>query len=65
MLKLTMCPRKRSKRHRLIPHRLRLPSSNFMDIDEPDLGDHEHMLSDNLQAMLKQEESLKEKFLAW
>lgn len=59
MLKLTMCPRKRSKRHRLIPHRLRLPSSNFMDIDEPDLGDHEHMLSDNLQAMLKQEESGK------
>lgn len=61
MLKLTMSPRKRTKRHRAIPHRLRLPSGNLnlMDIDEPDFGDHEGMLAENLHAMLRQENSGK------
>lgn len=55
MLKLTMNPRKRSKKPRAIPHRLRLPSTHRMDLDEPDFGDHEGTFQENLQAMLKQE----------
>lgn len=61
MLKLTMCPRKRAKKCRAIPHRLRLPTTNHrMDVDEPDaFGDQQDMLADNLHAMLKQEQSGK------
>lgn len=59
MLKLTMCPRKRSKKYRAIPNRLRLPEGNInlMDTDEPDLGVQHGMFADNLRAMVKQERS--------
>jgi Cyclin, N-terminal domain/Cyclin, C-terminal domain len=61
MLKLTMCPKKRAKKLRAIPDRLRLPSSSpFMDVDEPDFGDDNRaLLADNLQALLRQEQSGK------
>lgn len=57
MLKLTMNPRKRSKRHRNIPHRLRLPSpSSSMELD---LDEHEEVqketFADNVKAMIHQE----------
>lgn len=58
MLKLTMNPRKRSKRNRSIPHRLRLPqtSSNMMDTDEDENHDQEKEgLVENLHAMVRQE----------
>lgn len=59
LLKLTMNPRKRSKRHRLIPHRLRLPqSSNRMEVDDEDDTDtFTDMISDNIKAMISQEKS--------
>lgn len=58
MLKLTMNPRKRSKRFRSIL-RLRLPAdSDSMDIDDGGEAEKEKiMLRDNLSAMLKQERS--------
>ena len=61
MLKLTMNPRKRSKRNRSIPHRLRLPSpSSVMDMDQDDDDDIQRdMVADNLRAMIMQEESGK------
>lgn len=61
MLKLTMCPRKRTKKYRAIPHRLRMPSTNNrMDVDDSDsFGDQEGMLMDNLHALLNQEQSGK------
>lgn len=61
MLKLTMNPRKRSKRNRSIPHRLRLPqTSNMMDTDEDQSNDQEkEMLVDNLHALVRQEVSGK------
>jgi len=53
-----MNPRKRSKRHRIIPHRLRLPPGpHMMDTEAPD--DHGEALADNLHAMLLQERSGK------
>lgn len=58
MLKLTMCPRKRSKRYRAIPHRLRMPSTSRLETEEPEM-DQWRALSDNLRAMLKQEASGK------
>lgn len=61
MLKLTMNPRKRSKRHRSIPHRLRLPpTSNQMDLDLDEAEDvQKEMTADNLQAMVHQESTGK------
>jgi hypothetical protein len=61
MLKLTMNPRKRSKRYRSIPHKLRLPqTSTMMDTDEDENGDHEKEgLVDNLRALMRQEVSGK------
>lgn len=62
MLKLTLNPRKRAKRHRSIPHRLRLPpTSALMDIDNNDEHDEvqKEMTADNLHAMLRQELSGK------
>jgi len=57
MLKLTLNPRKRSKRHRTIPHRLRLPpSSTLMDLDNDDDDEvRKEMTADNLRAMVDQE----------
>jgi Cyclin, N-terminal domain/Cyclin, C-terminal domain len=61
MLKLTMNPRKRSKRNRSIPHRLRLPTNNRSsreyDEDEETVLREKLMLSDNLKVMLRQEAS--------
>jgi Cyclin, N-terminal domain len=62
MLKLTMNPRKRSKRFRSIPHRLRLPPTSadlhHCEADEEEENDQEKdMLADNLKALLKQENS--------
>jgi hypothetical protein len=59
MLKLTMCPRKRSKKYRAIPPRLRLPASNLnlMDIDEPAFEAQHGIFADNLRVMIKQERS--------
>lgn len=60
MLKLTMNPRKRSKRHRHVPHRLRLPpSSQGMDVDEDDYtkeaANERDELADNIKVMVHQE----------
>lgn len=60
MLKLTMNPRKRSKRHRLVPRRLRIPntSSHKMEVDDDDDPDvFIDMVSDNINAMVSQEKS--------
>ena len=63
MLKLTMNPRKRTKRHRAIPHRLRLPrNSNSMDTDDADEDCdqyHREALKDNVHALNIQERSGK------
>jgi Cyclin, N-terminal domain/Cyclin, C-terminal domain len=65
MLKLRMCPRKRAKRYRAIPHRLRLPSgnnTNLMDVDEKDLEDGRDdaaLLADNVHALIMQEQTGK------
>lgn len=61
MLKLTMNPRKHSKRHRVIPHRLRLPGgSNVLDREDIEYGDQRRsMLADNLRSLVKQESSGK------
>jgi Cyclin, N-terminal domain len=61
MLKLTMCPRKRSKKHRAIPFKLRIPlgNANLMDIDEIDSVIQHDIFAENLQAMLRQERSGK------
>eukprot|EP00522_Entomoneis_paludosa_P016408 CAMPEP_0172447396 /NCGR_PEP_ID=MMETSP1065-20121228/6714_1 /TAXON_ID=265537 /ORGANISM="Amphiprora paludosa, Strain CCMP125" /LENGTH=368 /DNA_ID=CAMNT_0013198693 /DNA_START=189 /DNA_END=1292 /DNA_ORIENTATION=+ len=58
-----MNPRKRSKRHRHVPHRLRLPPSNGngqgMDVDEEEWKDEaaneREELADNVKAMVRQE----------
>lgn len=59
MLKLTMNPRKRSKRHRLVPRRLRIPNtSHKMEVDDDDDPDvFVDMISDNINAMVSQEKS--------
>jgi len=60
MLKLTMNPRKRCKRHRSIPHRLRLPPTTTykMELDRDGDDDiHKEMAADSLRAMVKQESS--------
>jgi Cyclin, N-terminal domain/Cyclin, C-terminal domain len=59
MLKLTMNPRKHSKRHRIIPHRLRLPGgSNLLDRVEMECTDQRRiMFADNLRSLIKQESS--------
>jgi hypothetical protein len=60
MLKITMNPRKKSKRHRIIPQGLRLPTSNGMDIDEADASrTHAETFEDNLRVMIRQEMSGK------
>lgn len=61
MLKLTMCRRKRSKKHRAIPFKLRIPldNTNMMDIDELDQVVQYDIFADNLQAMVRQERSGK------
>lgn len=60
MLKITMNPRKKSKRYRIIPQGLRLPSPTMMDTDEADVS-REHAVSreDNLRVMIRQEMSGK------
>jgi hypothetical protein len=58
MLKLTMNPRKRSKRNRSVPHRLRLPANNRSSReydDEEEIEKEKSMLADNLKVMLGQE----------
>lgn len=58
MLKLTMNPRKRSKRHRFVPQRLRLPQSEHkMDLDdeEEDTDIFADTVADNIMAMVSQE----------
>jgi Cyclin, N-terminal domain len=57
MLKLTMCPRKRSKKQRAIPFKLRIPLSTSNLICEHDVTIQQEMFADNLQSMLKQERS--------
>lgn len=62
MLKLTMNPRKRSKRHRQYPNRLRLPvASQGMDVEDDDWKDgvnHEREeIGDNVKALMRQEHS--------
>jgi Cyclin, N-terminal domain len=56
MLKLTMSRRKHSKRHRYIPHRLRLPGGpNLLD-NEVECGDQRRqMFADNLRSLIRQE----------
>jgi hypothetical protein len=54
MLKLAMNRRKGSKRHRSIPHRVRLP-----DEEDENSDCEKEMLVDNLRAMLRQEISGK------
>ena len=57
ILKLTMNPRRRSKRHRHVPKRLRLPPTNYqaMDMDEDESGTEKEELADNIRAMVSQE----------
>lgn len=60
MLKLTMNPRKRSKRNRMVPHRLRLPRGEAMDTEETVGNDvYRETVTDNLRAMISQEASGK------
>ena len=62
MLKLTMNPRKRSKRSRSIPDRLRLPPTSrgeSMEDDEVDTDLERSTLEGNLSVLLKQEASGK------
>jgi Cyclin, N-terminal domain/Cyclin, C-terminal domain len=59
LLKLTMNPRKRSSKRRSVPHRLRLPNSPEMDVDDHDADADDGMVTDNLIAITKQEESGK------
>lgn len=60
MLKITMNPRKKSKRYRIIPQGLRLPSPTGMDIDEADASrNHAEAFEDNLRVMIRQEMSGK------
>jgi Cyclin, N-terminal domain len=57
MLKLIMCRRKRSKKHRAIPFKLRIPldTTNLMDVDDFDEILQHNIFAENLQAMLRQE----------
>lgn len=59
MLKLTMSPRKRSKRHRAIPLKLQLPIS-LNSTSDADYGEQQRgMLADNLRSLIRQEDSGK------
>ena len=63
MLKLTMNPRKKTKRHRAVPHRLRLPRNpDRMDTDEDEEDcdqPHRDAMEDHLHAMVRQEHAGK------
>lgn len=61
MLKITMSPRKRSKRHRAIPNRLRIPSTTHtVENDEYDYCEQQRgMLADNIRSLIKQEKTGK------
>jgi hypothetical protein len=60
MLKLTMNPRRRSKRHRSIPHRLRLPTNpTAMETGDDEEDREKDMLAENIGVIIKQEGAAK------